>query len=80
MLIQVETVESFSELWHERASEADILHTLCSASEFKNMKVRLIQTSTILLYYTTRGPTRPKHSHPHEYLYVGRGEEMGVAT
>lgn len=38
--LSVQTVEAFSEQWHERASEADILHTLCSASEFANMKVR----------------------------------------
>jgi len=32
--------QAFSGLWHERASEADILYTLCSASEFSQMKVR----------------------------------------
>jgi hypothetical protein len=37
--LSVQTIEAFSEQWHERASEADILHTLCSASEFANMKV-----------------------------------------
>jgi len=38
--ISVATVETFSELWHANCTEADIVQTICSASEFGQMKVR----------------------------------------
>ena len=36
----VKTIEVFDELLRPAANEADILHTLCCASEFSNIKVR----------------------------------------
>ena len=36
--VQVATIETFSEMWRETSTEADILHTLSCAGEFSNIK------------------------------------------
>ena len=38
--LSVGTVETFNEMLSPNGNEADILHTLCSASEFSQIKVR----------------------------------------
>jgi hypothetical protein len=36
----VDTVETFNEMLSPTSNEAEILHTLCSAAEFSQIKVR----------------------------------------
>ena len=49
--LQVATIETFSEMWRETSTEADILHTLSCAGEFSNIKVSVTLSAVLSLHH-----------------------------